>query len=205
MTGVQTCALPIYEEDLYDYRDPREPETDHLEDDNRNWVRELWAHHTHITTYEKAAHDAWQRQYKTYTSLLELAECQRTALCAIARCTDQYVEASHIRSEMLCHIDQHLRSRPGGTGSSDSVEAERTRSAKNKGLGVNPADGAPIPVCTTHQFTTQEGIDAYRVQAQSGAASAQLQHTDSPPMPWLDQAIMENESNSPSRTIRLMI
>ena len=48
------------EEDLYDYRDPRELEMDHLEDDNHNWAMELRAHHAHITRYEKAAHDAWQ-------------------------------------------------------------------------------------------------------------------------------------------------
>ena len=84
------------EEDLYDYRDPWEPEMDHLEDDNHNWVMELWAHHAHITRYEKAAHDVWQRQYKTYTSLLELAERRWTALGTIAGRTDQYVEASHI-------------------------------------------------------------------------------------------------------------
>ena len=30
-------------------------------------------------------------------------------------------------------------------------------------------------------------------------------HTDGPPALWLDQAHMENESDSPSRTIRLMI
>ena len=110
---------------------------------------------------------------------------------------------------MLHRLDQHLRSRPGGTESSDSAEAEhmrsaraeRTYSAENEGLGVNPADRAPIPERTTHQFTTQEGIDAYRAQARSGTASAQSWHTDGPPTPWLDQAIMENESNSPSRTI----
>ena len=62
------------EEDLYDYRDPWEPEMDRLEDNNCNWAMELWAHHAHITRYEKAAHDVWQRQYETYTSLLELAE-----------------------------------------------------------------------------------------------------------------------------------
>ena len=119
---------------------------------------ELRAHHTHITRYEKAAHDVWQRQYKTYTSLLELAECRRTALGPIAGRTDQYVEASCIRSKMLHRLDQHLQSRPGGTGSSDSVEAERmrsaraerTRSTENEGPGVNPADGVPIPECTTH-------------------------------------------------------
>ena len=33
----------------------------------------------------------------------------------------------------------------------------------------------------------------------------QLQCTDGPSVLWLDQAIMENESDSPSRTIRLMI
>ena len=73
---------------------------------------------------------------------------------------------------MLCHLDQHLRSRPGETGSSDPVEAERMRSAgaertcsaKNEGPGVNPADGVPIPECTTHRFTTQEGIDALYVR-----------------------------------------
>ena len=84
------------EEDLYDYRDPREPEVDHLEDNDRNWVMELWAHRAHITRYEKAAHDVWQRQYKTYASLLELAERQRTAIGTIAGHTDQYVEASRI-------------------------------------------------------------------------------------------------------------
>ena len=62
------------EEDLYDYRDPWEPEADHLEDDDRNWAMELQAHHAHIIRYEKAVHDAWQQQYETYTSLLELAE-----------------------------------------------------------------------------------------------------------------------------------
>ena len=41
-------------------RDPQEPEMDRLEDNNRNWAMELRAHHTHITRYEKAAHDAWQ-------------------------------------------------------------------------------------------------------------------------------------------------
>ena len=84
------------EEDLYDYRDPQEPETDCLEDDNRNWAMELRAHRTHITRYEKSDHDAWQRQYETYTSLLELAECRWTALGTIAGRTDQYVEASRI-------------------------------------------------------------------------------------------------------------
>ena len=48
------------EEDLYDYRDPRGPEVSRLEDNNHNWVMELWAHRAHITQYEKAAHDAWQ-------------------------------------------------------------------------------------------------------------------------------------------------
>ena len=64
------------EEDLYDYRDPCEPEASCLEDNNCNWVMELCAHCAHIMQYEKAAHDAWQQQHKTYTSLLELAECQ---------------------------------------------------------------------------------------------------------------------------------
>ena len=70
---------------------------------------------------------------------------------------------------MLCRLDQHLQSRPGETGSSDPVEAERmrsaraecTRSTKNEGPGVNPANGVPIPERTTHRFTTREGIDAY--------------------------------------------
>ena len=84
------------EEDLYDYRDPQEPEADCLEDDERNWAMELRAHRAHITRYEKAAHDAWQRQYETYTSLLELAEHRQTALSTIAGRTDQYVEASCI-------------------------------------------------------------------------------------------------------------
>ena len=131
---------------------------DHLEDDNHNWEMELQAHCAHITRYEKAAHDTWQRQYETYTSLLELAECQWTALGTIAGHTDQYVKAGRIQSEMLCRLDQHLRSRPGGTGSSDPVEAKRMRSAraehmcstKNEGPGANPADRVPIPECTTH-------------------------------------------------------
>ena len=84
------------EEDLYDYRDPREPEADRLEDDDCNWAMELQAHCAHITRYEKTAHNAWQRQYETYTSLLELAECRRTTVSAIAGRTDQYVEASCI-------------------------------------------------------------------------------------------------------------
>ena len=84
------------EEDLYDYRDPQEPEADRLEDDGRNWVMELQAHRAHITRYEKAAHDAWQRQYETYSSLLELAERRRASISAIAGHTNQYVEAGRI-------------------------------------------------------------------------------------------------------------
>ena len=84
------------EEDLYDYRDPQEPEADHLEDDDRNWAMELRAHHAHIIRYEKAAHDVWQRQYETYSSLLELAERRQATVSAIAGCTNQYVEASRI-------------------------------------------------------------------------------------------------------------
>ena len=79
------------------------------------------------------------------------------------------------------------------------------RSTENEGPGVNPADGVPIPERTTHRFTTQEGIDAYRAQARSRTTSAQLRRTDGPSMPWLDQAIAESESDSLSRTIRLMI
>ena len=75
------------------------------------------------------------------------------------------------------------------------------RSAKHEGLGVNPADSVPIPERTMHRFTTQEGIDAYQAQARSGAMSAQSQRTGGPPVPQLDQVIMENESDSPSRTI----
>ena len=86
-----------------------------------------------------------------------------------------------------------------------SARAERTRSAENEGLGANPANRVPIPECTTHQFTTREGIDEYRAQARSGTTSAQSRRTDGPPAPRLDQAHMENESDSPSRTIRLMI
>ena len=93
------------EEDLYDYRDPREPEVDRLEDDNRNWAMELRAHRAHITRYEKAAHDAWQQQYETYSSLLELAERRRATISTIARHTNQYVEASRIRNEMLDCLD----------------------------------------------------------------------------------------------------
>ena len=111
-------------EDLDDYGDPCEPEVNRLEDDDCNWVMELQAHCIHITRYEKAAHNAWQQQYETYTSLLELAECQWTVLGAIARCTDQYIEGSCIQSEMLRRLDQHLRSRPGGTESMDSAEAK---------------------------------------------------------------------------------
>ena len=126
-----------------------------------------------------------------------------------SRHTDQYIEASHIQSEMLCHLDQHLRSRPGETGSSDSVEAEhmcsaraeRMHSTENEGPGVNPADGVSIPERTTHRFTTQEGIDAYRAQAQSRPTSVQSRCTDGPSVPWLDQAIAESESDSLSRTI----
>ena len=150
---------------------------------------ELQAHRTHITRYEKAAHDAWQRQYETYSSLLELAECRWTSASTIAGRTNQYVEASRIRNEMPDCLDRHRRSRPGGTGSSDPVGAERMRSARaehthsaeNEGLGASLANRAPIPEHTTHQFTTREGIDAYRAQAQSGTTSAQLRHTDGPP------------------------
>ena len=166
---------------------------------------ELQAHRAHITRYEKAAHDMWQRQYKTYSSLLELAERQRTSASAIAGHTNQYVEAGRIRNEMLDRLDRHRRSRPGGTGSSDPVGAERMRSAENEGPGASPADRAPIPERTTHQFTTREGIDAYRAQARSRTTSVQSRHTDGPPAPRLDQANTENESDSPSRTIRLMI
>ena len=35
--------------------------------------------------------------------------------------------------------------------------------------------------------------------------SAQSWHTDDPPVPWLDQVNTENESDSLSRTIQLMI
>ena len=86
-----------------------------------------------------------------------------------------------------------------------SARAERTCSAENEGLGANPADRAPIPECTTHQFTTREGIDEYQVQTRSGTMSVQSRRTDGPPALRLDQANMENESDSPSRTIRLMI
>ena len=100
--GVQSWSSSISqmtrsnEEDLEAYGDPCELEVDHLEDDDCNWAMELRAHCTHITQYEKAAHDTWQRQYETYASLLELAECQRMALGAITGHTDQYVKASHI-------------------------------------------------------------------------------------------------------------
>ena len=161
------------EEDLYDYRDPREPEADRLEDDDRNWAIELQAHRTHITRYEKAAHNVWQRQYETYSSLLELAERRWASTSAIAGRTNQYVEAGHIRNKLLDRLDRHRRSRPGGTGSSDPVGAECMRSAENEGPGASPANRAPIPERTTHQFTTREGIDAYRAQALSGTMSAQ--------------------------------
>ena len=131
---------------------------------------ELQAHRTHITRYEKAVHDAWQQQYETYSSLLELAERRRASVSAIARRTNQYVEAGRIRNEMLDRLGRHIQSRPGGTGSSNPVEAgrmrsaraermrstraERTRSAENEGLGANPANRAPIPERTTHRFTT---------------------------------------------------
>ena len=74
---------------------------DRLEDDDCNWVMELQAHHAHITRYEKATHDVWQRQYETYSSLLELAERRRASVSAIAGRTNQYVEAGRIRNEML--------------------------------------------------------------------------------------------------------
>ena len=146
-------------------------------------------------------HDTWQRQYETYSSLLELAEHRRATISAIAGRTNQYVEAGRIRNEMLDCLDRHRQSRPGGTGSSDPVGAKRTRSAENEGPGASPADRAPIPERTTHQFTTREGIDVYRAQARSGTTSAQSRHTDGPPTPRLDQANTENESDSPSRTI----
>ena len=82
-----------------------------------------------------------------------------------------------------------------------STRAKRMHSTEKEGPGANPADRAPIPERTTHQFTTREGIDEYRMQAQSETTSAQSRHTDGPPMPWLDQAHMENESDSLSRTI----
>ena len=53
---------------------------------------ELRAHRAHITRYEKAAHNTWQRQYETYSSLLELAERRQATISAIARRTNQYVE-----------------------------------------------------------------------------------------------------------------
>ena len=122
---------------------------------------------------EKAAHDTWQQQYETYSSLLELAERRRATVSAIAGHTNQYVEAGCIRNEMLDRLDRHIQSRPGGTGPSDPVGAEcmrsarakRTRAAENEGPDASPANRAPIPERTTHQFTTQEGIDAYRAQA----------------------------------------
>ena len=96
MTASASQTTGSNEEELYDYRDPREPEADCLEDDDHNWVMELRAHHAHITRYDKAAHDTWQRQYKTYSSLLELAERQWATVGAIAGCTNQYVKAGHI-------------------------------------------------------------------------------------------------------------
>ena len=113
---------------------------------------------TALIRYEKAAHDTWQRQYETYSSLLELAEHRQATVSAIAGCTDQYVEAGRIWNEMLDRLDRHLWSRPGGTGSSDPVGAERmrsaraecTRSTENEGPGANPADRVPILERTTH-------------------------------------------------------
>ena len=52
--------------------------------------------------YEKAAHDVWQQQHETYTSLLELAEHQQMALSTITGCTDQYIEAGCVQSE--CYV-----------------------------------------------------------------------------------------------------
>ena len=96
---------------------------------------------------------------------------------------------------MLHCLDQHHQSRPGRTESKDSAEAKPMHSAEYEGLGVNPADRVPIPECTMHQFTTQEHIDAYQAQDQSGTVSVQSRHTDGPPAPQLDQAITENESS----------
>ena len=80
-----------HEEDLNSYRDPYELEVNHLKYDDHNLAMELRAHHTHIMQYGKAAHNAWQWQYETYTSLIELAE-----VGTIARCTNQYIKANHI-------------------------------------------------------------------------------------------------------------
>ena len=72
--------------------------------------------------------------------------CALPIFGTIAGRTDQYVEASHIQSEMLCHLDQHLWSRPGGTESSDSAEAERMCS----GIGSLGASGWVV-----------QGLDGY--------------------------------------------
>ena len=55
---------------------------------------------------------------------------------------------------MLDCLDRHRRSRPGGTGSSDPVGAERMCSAENEGPGASPADRAPIPEHTTHHISS---------------------------------------------------
>jgi len=79
------------------------------------------------------------------------------------------------------------------------------RSAEGVRMGSDPGENISPLGCTTHQFTTQAGTEAYRAQTRQSTASVPSQRTDKALAPGSDQADPAHELDSLAKTIRLMI
>src|SRR6266481_1494554 len=66
---------------------------------------------------------------------------------------------------------------------------EQPHSANGAQMGVNPEYNAPQQGSTTYQFTTREGSEAYRAQAQANYSPTPPSHADGTPQPRFDQQI----------------
>ena len=84
-------------------------------------------------------------------------------------------------------------------------DTERPHSATGAQTGVNPEYHAPQRGSTTHQFTTREGSEAYRAQAQANYSPAPPSRADGTPQLRFDQTNFIPNIDSHTRTIELMV
>ena len=95
----------------------------------------------------------WQEKSDTYISFLVVAEYQCATIGHESWYSESYAKASHITSEMREALDRHNLSRPN--------ESKHMHSAEGVRMGSDPGENISPPGCTTHQFTTQVGTEAY--------------------------------------------
>ena len=113
--------------------------------------------------------------------LLSIAEAKWAITTIHGHLDKQYIEANWLIHNTHEAMDRHSQSWAMRMAELSSVIPNigtKQAPADNSGLEQAPTTGAPPPGSTTCQFTTHEGNEAYRAQAQPESNSMHNQHIE---------------------------